>query len=174
MAQRTRLDLSRAVAHLVFGDGRGIASTVYGTIVVMATLTVGYASETHPWTLAVLVSTSAVVLWIAHFYAHALSESITLHRRLTGHDLASIGRHERGVLLAAAAPTVALLLGASGVMRETAAVWLALAIGLVTLGVEGVRYARLEGFGVPATLVAVALNLALGLAVVLLKVTIAH
>jgi hypothetical protein len=174
MTEPTRPDLSRTVAHMVFGTGRGIASTVYGTLVVMATLTVGYASQTHPWKLAVLVSTSALVLWIAHFYAHALSESIALHRRLTGHDLSSIGRRELGVLLAAAAPTLALLLGASGAMRETAAVWLALGIGLVTLGVEGVRYARLEGFGVPATLVAVAINLALGLSVVLLKVTIAH
>jgi hypothetical protein len=32
--------LSRTVAHAIFGVGGSIASTVYGTIVVMATLTV--------------------------------------------------------------------------------------------------------------------------------------
>jgi hypothetical protein len=106
---------------------------VYGTVVVMATLTIGYAGETHSWTLAIAVFCAAFVLWFAHVCAHGVSESIVKRRRLALRELTSVASHERGILLAAAVPTSVLLLGAGNVMRETAAVWLALASGLVTL-----------------------------------------
>jgi hypothetical protein len=131
----------RVAEHVFFGVGAGIASTVYGTVLVMATLTAAYATEKHPWKLAVIIATTRSVLWIAHLYAHGLSASIEQSRRLSRAELVAILRRELGILLAAAAPTIALLLGASGVFAETAAVWLALAIGLVTLAVEGLRFA---------------------------------
>jgi hypothetical protein len=164
----------RAVANMVFGVGSGISSTVYGTLVVMATITVGYASQKHPWKLALLVWSTALVLWVAHLYAHGLSESIVEHRRLQRSEVASIARRELGILLAAVVPSLALLLGAVGIVGETAAAWLALGVGLVTLVVEGVRYAELEDFGVRGTLLTVGANLALGLSVVVLKVAVAH
>lgn len=164
----------RAVANLVFGVGSGISSTVYGTLVVMATITVGYGSQRHPWKLALLVWSTALVLWVAHLYAHGLSESIVEHRRLQRSEMVSIARRELGILLAAVVPSLALLLGALGVVGETAAAWLALGVGLVTLAVEGIRYAQLESFGLRGTLLTVGANLALGLFVVLLKVAVAH
>ena len=164
----------RTISDALLGTRGGIASTVYGTVVVMATLTVGYASEKRPWKLFVIVATTAVVLWIAHLYAHGLSESISRNRRLTWNELTEIARREIGILLAAGFPSAALLLGAIGVLKETSAVWLALAIGLATLAAEGVRYARIERLGVLATLAVIAGNLALGLFVVLLKIVVAH
>jgi hypothetical protein len=157
-----------------FGVGSGIASTVYGTVLVMATLTAAYATEKHPWKLAVIVVTTSVVLWISHLYAHGLSASIEQSRHLRRGELFAIIRRELGILLAAAAPTVALLLGAAHVFAETAAIWLALGIGLVTLAVEGLRFARLERLALPGTVIAIGLNLALGLAIVALKVQVAH
>ena len=71
-------------------------------------------------------------------------------------------------------PCLALTLGGIGVLGERASIWLALAVGLATLAVEGVRYARIEHLRPGATLVAVALNLGLGLLVVLLKVAVLH
>jgi hypothetical protein len=164
----------RAAEHLFFGVGTGIASTVYGTVVVMATLTAAYATEKHPWKLATIVWSAVVVLWVAHLYAHGLSESIVEKRRLTGREVRAILRRELGILLAAAVPSVALLLGAAGLFKESAAVWLALAAGLVTLAAEGVRFARLERLGLLGTLVAMGLNVGLGLLVVALKVAVAH
>jgi hypothetical protein len=166
--------LTRAAAHVFFGVGRGIASTVYGTIVVMATLSAAYATEKDPWRLASIVGSTAIVLWIAHLYSHALSETIAHGARPNRRGMLAIARVELGILLAAATPVVALALGASGVMRETAAVWLALSIGLVTLAVEGLRFARLEHFGLTKTLIATAVNISLGLVVVLLKITVEH
>ena len=52
--------------------------------------------------------------------------------------------------------------------------WTALGLGLFTLGAEGVRFSRLEGFGRGATLMATSLNITLGLFVVTLKVFLAH
>jgi hypothetical protein len=164
----------RAAEHVLFGVGAGIAGTVYGTVVVMATLTAAYATEKHPWKLATIVMSTAFVLWIAHLYAHGLSESIVEDRRLRIDELGAIVRRELGILLAAAAPAVMLVLGAIGLFKETTAVWLALTVGLVTLAAEGVRFARLESLGPLGTVVAMGANLALGLLVVALKVALAH
>ena len=163
-----------APTRVVFGIETGIASVVYGTVVVMATLTAAYASEKDPWRLAGIVVSAVVVLWIAHVYAHGLSETIASRTQLRERRLASIARHELGIVLAAIAPCGVLVLGALGVLRESSAVWLALAVGLLTLAVEGLRYARLEGYRLAGTLAAIGVNLALGLFVVGLKVLVAH
>ena len=60
-------------------------------------------------------------------------------------------------------------------MIETStAVWLALIIGLVVLGVQGFWFARLERLGWLATLGLIAINLTLGLALVLMKILLVH
>jgi hypothetical protein len=165
--------VSRAATHVLFGVGRGVASTVYGTVVVMATLTAAYANEKDPWKVATIVASTMLVLWIAHLYAHFLSQTIE-QTRLSLRALRPIARQELGILLAAVLPVVSLTLGAVGLLKESTAVWLAIGIGLFTLAAEGVRYARLEGLGRLGTLAATGVNLSLGLLVVALKVTVAH
>src|SRR5215212_9283868 len=81
---------------------------------------------------------------------------------------------EVGILLAGVVPITALVLGAIGVFKETTAVWAAISVGLVTLAVEGVPFARIERLGLAATVVATVINLALGLLVVAMKVLLAH
>jgi hypothetical protein len=158
---------SRAKRILLGGPG-GIAETVYGTVVVMATVTAA-SSDAHPWNLAVIVTVTVVVLWIAHVYAEALSASIESGLGLNRAGLAAIAGHEVAIPLAAVGPVAALVLGAAGVLREDSAIWLALAIGTVVLAVEGARYARVRRLGPVGTLTAVAVNLAVGLLVVGLK-----
>ncbi len=170
-AERPR---SRTIASVVFGVEGRIASSVYGTVLVMATLAAASGDDSHPWSLAVLVATVVSAVWVAHLYSHALSESIERGQRATFADLKRIGQRELGILLAAALPITALLLGAVGLLRERTAIWLAFGIGLVVLVVQGVRYARVEGLGRSGTALAVAANLALGLLVVGLKVMIFH
>jgi hypothetical protein len=165
---------TRALADLAFGAGGAIAGTVYGTVVAMATLAAAYASEKHPWKLAVIVASTAIVLWIAHLYAHTLAESIRHERRPTRDDLTSIARRELGIVVAAAGPVIALVLGALGVLGDTASVWLALGIGLLILAAEGVRYARFERAGFLVSVAAIGTNLGLGLLVVALKIALAH
>jgi hypothetical protein len=147
---------------------------VYGTVVAMATLTAAYANVKDPWELAAIVWSTLFVLWVAHVYAHGLGESLVRGHRLDRAELKSIVRRELGILLSAVGPSVALLLGAVGVLRESTSVWLALGVGLGTLAVEGLRYARVEKLTALGTLAVTALNLTLGLLVIALKVGVAH
>ena len=164
----------RRVTRLALGSGGEVAAVLYGTVIVMATLTDAYATEKHPAKLAVVVLSTAIVIWVAHVHAHGVASSLAEGRPLTRGDIRRIAREELGILLAAAPPAVALLLGAFGVMEATTAVWVALAIALVTLAAQGVRYARIERLGFAAALVPIGLNLTIGLTIVVLKVAFDH
>jgi hypothetical protein len=164
----------RTLSRLVLGVEGRIASSVYGTVLVMATLVAASGQAHRPWRLAAIVGSGVLVVWIAHLYAHGLAESIELGRRVTRADLERIAHRELGILLAAAVPVAVLGLGAVGLLRKDTAVWLALSIGLVTLALQGVRYARVEGLSRPGTVAAISANLALGLLVVGLKVLVIH
>jgi hypothetical protein len=167
--------VSRAAAHLVVGVDDTIASTVFGTITAMATVAAyGRVFPDSPWRVEELVATTAVVLWIAHLYTHALAESISERRALRFARLRTLARRELGILLAAVPPCLALTLGALGLFDETVSIWLALGLGLGILALEGARYSRVEHLGGRGTLVAVAANVGLGLLVVLLKAAVLH
>jgi 4-hydroxybenzoate polyprenyltransferase len=155
--------------------GRQIAGTVYGTIVVMGALVAGSkGGEPDPATLAAAVAGTVLVLWLAHVYSHALGETIALGRRLDAGELRDVARRELAIPLAAVAPLSSLLLGAAGVFRDTTSVWIALLIGLATLAVHGLSYARIERLSPVGTLVVVAINLGFGLALVALKAGLTH
>jgi hypothetical protein len=174
MAAPEQTRISRTAAHLVGVEDR-IASTVFGTITAMATVAAyGGAFPDSPWTVEELVLSTAVVLWIAHVYTHALSESISEGHSLRVAGVRRLAGRELGIMLAVVPPSLALLLGATGVLDETASIWLALAVGLFILALEGFRYARIERLGPAGMLLAVAVNTGLGLLVVLLKAEVLH
>jgi len=159
---------------LLGGGSRGIGGTVYGTVLALAALAVGAAEHRSPGQLAVIVPTTAAVIWVAHVYAHGLGESIERGHRLDGAELTDIAGRELPILAAAAAPTAALLLGAVGLVKESTDIWIAFGVGFAALAAQGARYARIERLGAAATALAVAANLALGGIVVLLKVLVSH
>jgi hypothetical protein len=140
----------------------------------MAALTAGSEGSTGLWQLSAIVATSVLVIWIAHVYAHGLGESIELGRRLDAGELAAIARRELAIPLAAVAPIAALALGALGFVRDTRAVWLALAIALATLMLQGARYAGVERLSRTGTLVSIGVNTLLGLVIVALKAGLSH
>ena len=160
---------------LFAGTPETIAGTVYGTIIVMATLVAGAPAFKHDlWHLLAIVVVTTVVFWAAHIYAHGLGESLQLGRRVTRSELVHIAHRERAMALAVVLPALALVLGALGVIRGSVSIWLALGLGVAALAVQGLRYARLERLSVTGSVVVVGLNLALGLALVLLKVIVVH
>lgn len=160
---------------MLLGSRWGIAGGVYGAIVVMGTITAGSAGRTRSaWELAVVTTATVAVLWLAHVYAHSLGESLEEGRTVTRRELADVARRESSILLAAAGPVLALILGAVDVIEEATAVWVALGIGVATLGAQGLRYAQRERMGRAGTLVAVSVNVALGLVIVALKALVTH
>ncbi len=163
------------IRELLAGTPETIAGTVYGTIIVMATLVAGAPAFKHDlWHLFAIVVVTTIVFWAAHIYAHGLAESLQLGRRITRSELAHIAHRERAMGLAVVLPAAALLLGALGLIRGSLSIWLALAIGVAALATQGFRYARLERLSALGTTVVVGLNLALGLSLVLLKVIVVH
>jgi hypothetical protein len=157
-----------------FESGQHISGWVYGTIVVMGAVVAGSAGSADSWRIATIVVTTVLVLWIAHVYSRAIGESIYAGRRLGRRELFDVAREELTVPLAAVLPVGALILGAAGVLRESRAIWAALGIGLLTLAATGLRYARVERLNAFATVVSVAVNMALGLVIVALEVALTH
>jgi hypothetical protein len=161
--------------HRLLGGGeRSIGGTVYGTILALATLTAGAAAGQHPKQLLFLVATTSGAIWVAHVYSHGLGESIERGHRLDRAEFLSIAGHELPILLAAAAPTAVLVLGAVGLVEESTDIWLAFAVGLAALALQGLRYARVEGLGRIGMLAVVTANVSLGMLVVALKVVVNH
>lgn len=159
----------------LLGDPNTIAGTVYGTIVVLSVIAAGAKAYEHQlWRLGSIAGISAVVLWIAHVYSHALGESLTLGRRVTFSEILAIARREYAIVLAAVLPVVAIMLGAAGILHGRSAVGWAFGVGIVTLTVQGVRYARLEDLSPLASVATVSVNVAIGLVLVALEAFVAH
>jgi membrane-associated PAP2 superfamily phosphatase len=170
-----RVDWPPALNKLVLGSRERIAGTVYGTIVVLASLTAGASANEHDlWQLDAILGVSVLVLWVAHVYAHGLGESLDSGRRLTAAELGTIARRQFSIPLAAVLPMTAIALGALNVFQDRTALWLALGAGVATLTAQGVRYAQLEHLSRKATIVTVGLNLVFGLVIVVLKAVVAH
>jgi hypothetical protein len=148
---------------------------VYGTIVVLSVIVAGakaYPNDTTRIALLVLITT--VVFWLAHAYAQALAQSVRTGAHLTLRDVRSIGRHEASLIEAGVPSLIVLLLGSLDVLDADTAVWLALALGLAVLAVQGLVFAHVERLGTTGTVVVVAVNLTLGLVLVALKLLVAH
>jgi hypothetical protein len=169
-----RVTARRVVGRLLGGGDRGIAATVYGTVLAMAALAAGAVEHLDPGTLIAVVATTSAVIWVAHVYSHTLGESIERGRRLDWPEFRAIAVRELPILAAAAGPIAVLLLGEFHVIEETRDIWLAFGLGFVALAVQGARYARVERLGRGGTAAVIALNLALGGVVVMLKVLLSH
>ena len=155
--------------------GERLAGFTYGTIIVLSVLVAGSrAFPDDAGHIAALVAVTSVVFWLAHVYAHGLAHSVVHDEHLSLAELARIARREGSIVGAAVPPVAALLLGALGVVSTSTAAWIAFGLGLAVLAMQGLVFARVERLRWPAALVVVAANLGLGVALVGLKVFVAH
>jgi hypothetical protein len=169
-AQRPRTTLIRRTK-----IGERLAGFIYGTIIVLSVLVTGSrAFPDDAGHIAALVAVTSVVFWLAHVYAHGLAHSVVHDERLSLDELARITRREGSIVGASVPPLAALLLGAFGAVSTKTAVWVAFGLGLAVLALQGVVFARFERLRWPATLLIVAANVGLGLALVALKVFLTH
>lgn len=126
------------------------------------------------WKIVLLLTVTAAVFWLAHVYSHSLAQVVARDEHLSLAELRQIGRHESSIIEAALPPLAAVLLGAFGLISTKAAVWVAYGLGLGVLMFSGLVFARVERLGWLATLVVVALNVALGVVLVALKLVVTH
>jgi hypothetical protein len=155
--------------------GERLGGFIYGTIVVLAVVAAGarvYPGEAGH--IAGLVAVTSVVLWLAHVYADGLAHSIAHDEHLSLAELRRIAWREGSIVEAALPPVAALLLGALGLFSTGVAVWVAFGLGLGVLAAAGIVFARVERLGWVGMLAVVAANLGLGIALVALKLVVAH
>ncbi len=163
------------MARLRASRGDRLGGFIYGTIVVLSVIVAGARAYPHEaGHIAALVAVTSVVFWLAHVYAHGLSYSVAHEERLSLAELRRIAGREGSIVAAALPPVAALLLGVFGLLSMRAAVWAAFGVGLAALVVEGIIFARVERFGLVGTLAIVTVNLALGVALVGLKLLVAY
>jgi hypothetical protein len=147
---------------------------VYGTIVVLSVIVAGAKAYPDDTTrIAVLIAVTTIVFWLSHAYAHALTESVRSGEHMTLDRVRHIGRHEAALIQAGVPSIAVLLLGSLGLFESDTAIWLAVALGLAVLAVQGFVFARVERLGPTGTIVVVAVNLGLGLLLVALKLLVA-
>ena len=155
--------------------GERLGGFIYGTILSLAVLIGGVKAFPHSaWHIVVLLTVTAVVFWLAHVYSHSLAHVVSQDRHLSLAELRLIGRPESSIIEAAIPPVAAMLLAAFGLLSTRTAGWIAYGLGLAVLTASGLIFARVERLGWLATLVVVVLNVALGLALVILKLVVTH
>jgi len=165
--------LSSVARRLRVPRGTGLGGFIYGTILVLSVLVAAARAYPHEaGHIAALVAVTSFVFWLAHVYAHGLSYSVTHDVHLSLAELRRIAGREGSIVGAALLPIAALLLGAFGLLSTRAAVWAAFGVGLAALVVEGIIFARVERMGALGTLAIVTANLALGAALVGLKLLV--
>ena len=155
--------------------GERLGGFIYGTILSLAVLLGGVkAFPNDAWKIVVLVAVTALVFWLAHVYADSLAHVVAENRHLSLAELGRIARRESSIIEAAIPPVAALLLAVFGLISTKGAAWIAYGLGLAVLTASGLVFARVERLGWLPTLVVVALNIALGVVLVGLKLFVSH
>jgi hypothetical protein len=150
-----------------------LAGGIYGTI--LATALVAGLDEGHTFSaaraLGILLGTGAI-LWAAHVYASLLADRIERQRRSSWAEVRCVALREWPLFQSSVPLAVPLALGWLGILGRGTALSLATMVGIVSLVWWGVTFARGEGRGVRGVVVAAAMNAAVGLFIVGLKVAI--
>jgi hypothetical protein len=150
------------------------AAAIYGSILAAAFITVFRQEHAAPQTVALSVVGTMAVFWIAHVWSALLGEQIHHARRASFRHVKELARSEWPLLEASLAPVVALLLGWIGVIDESKAEDIALAVCVIQLFAWGLYVGRRAYDRWYAVLLSGLVNGLLGLAVVSLEITVVH
>lgn len=112
--------------------------SIYGLILVSGMVLVSGVHNDASFTVLITVVVTVLVFWLAHVYAGTLA---TFSGHLRGGDLGVAVRHSmtrsRGLLISSLFPVAVLALGTIGVLEDMTAIWGALYINTLVLGVLG-------------------------------------
>ncbi|TDE92781.1 hypothetical protein EXU48_14815 [Occultella glacieicola] len=147
---------------------------VYGVILVAGMIVVGNSYYTTAWEVFVAVVATVVVFWAAHVYAGTVA-----HHGFEGGREVTLGqafrislRRALGLLVAALIPASILLLGATRVVPDGVAIWLAMWVGVAVLALIGYLAFRRRGSSVWICLLGSLTTAAFGLVMIVLKAAI--
>jgi hypothetical protein len=148
--------------------------SVYGTILVSGVIVVSGAYSATSWQTLISVVGTVIVFWAAHVFAGTVAEHGVSDGRETslGAAFRRSLRRSFGFLLSALLPALVLLLGALHVVPDMVALWVALWLGVIVLGVLGYRAFAARGSSWPIRIFGCVGTAAFGVAMILLKAAI--
>jgi hypothetical protein len=151
------------------------AGALYGTILVLA-IVVGLSEDPDAGAGFILggVLITTLVFWAVHVYAETLAQHLAHPHWTLRADVAHAASREWPLVEAAAPPALPLFLGAVGVLSRTAAINLAIALGLLNLFGWGVAVGRAMGQPLSRAIVTGLVNVVLGGIMVVLKAFVHH
>lgn len=154
-------------------EARRLTGAVYGTILVLSVI-VGFSEDKEAGAQTILASVlvTAFAFWVAHAYSAALAERLADPDARWRALIPRVVAEEWPLVGAALTPSVALLLGAIGVIGRTAAVNIAIVLALGDLFGWGIAVARSAGQPTARAVLTGAVNVGIGLLVVGLKVVV--
>ncbi len=147
-------------------------AAIYGTILVGGVVAGFGHHEAEASTVALSVLGTAAVFWLAHVWAHAMSERVTDPHGFSRAAFATIARSEWPMVQAATLPSVPLLLAWADAIGNDTGIDAALAIVVLQLFAWGLLVGRRTFDAWPLALVSGLVNGAFGLAIVFLKTLI--
>jgi hypothetical protein len=150
------------------------AAAIYGSILAAAFITVFREEHASPQTVALSVIGTMAVFWIAHVWSSLLGEQIHHGSRINFGQVKTIARAEWPLIEASLAPVVALLLGWIGVIDESKAEDLALAVCVLQLFAWGLYVGHRAYDSWYAVALSGLVNGLLGLLVVSLEISVVH
>lgn len=119
-------------------------AAVYGLIVVSALLVIADDYENTAREVFLKITGTVIVFWVAHLFAVAVAHmnqesqnKITFRSEITY----AIG-HSVGLLMAATVPLLILLLGVANILDDGTALWAALWVDVLLLGILGYLLSR--------------------------------
>lgn len=112
--------------------------SIYGLILLSGMILVSGMHNDASWKVLITVIVTVIVFWIAHVYAGTLA-------RFSGkfgggnllHAIQASVRRSRGLLISAVLPIFVLTLGAFDAIPDRSAIWAALWVNAIVLGVLG-------------------------------------
>lgn len=165
-----QLHITPRVARVLMSE-----EAIYGLILVSGMIVVSGSNHGTALNAFVTVAVTVIVFYAAHVYAGTLGRlAATDGTAGMRSSLWASAHQSAGMLLAAVGPLVVLLLGATRVIDDAVAMWTALILDAVILGVLGwIAVARWSAHWWPRLLSAL-LTAAFGGVLILLKAVIHH
>lgn len=150
-----------------------LTNSIYGTVLAIA-LVAAYSAEEEldPLLIAAALLVTLGVFWLAHSQAELLAVRYAAGHALSRKELREHVAHGWPMVEAGFPLAGALLLGAIGLVSDDTSIDLALAAGVAELAAWGVAVGVREQLGAWRTIGVTAINVSLGLMVVVLKLVI--
>lgn len=157
----------------VLSTAGSVTEGIYGLILATSVIAVSREYEaSNAGLIGVTVLVTGVVFWLAHVYARVLAGTMERHRMLNRSELREVLRHDWPLVEVTVPLVLILALGALGIVADRAAILAATIAALAELAAAGSYAAHTGGASLRGTVLSAAIAVALGGAVVLLKVLV--